>query len=72
VRSESDGRGQYAVLTPAGLQRLQEAWPTHVASVRRHVMDHLDGVDLDAFADAVGQIAADADVGPPIRRGQRA
>jgi DNA-binding MarR family transcriptional regulator len=72
VRSESDGRGQSAVLTPAGLQRLQEAWPTHVASVRRHVMDHLDGVDLDAFADAVGQIAADADVGPPIRRGRPA
>jgi DNA-binding MarR family transcriptional regulator len=70
VRSESDGRGQCAVLTPAGLQRLQEAWPTHVASVRRHVMDHLAG--LDAFADAVGHIAADADVGPPIRRGQRA
>jgi hypothetical protein len=35
-------------------------------------MDHLAGLDLDAFADAVGQIAADADVGPPIRRGQRA
>jgi DNA-binding MarR family transcriptional regulator len=30
VRSESDGRGQCAVLTLAGLQRLQEAWPTHV------------------------------------------
>ena len=71
MRSESDGRGQYAVLTPAGLQRLQEAWPTHVASVRRHVLDHLAGLDLDAFADAVGQIA-DADLGPPIRRGQRA
>ena len=71
VRAESDGRGQYAVLTPAGLKRLQEAWPTHVASVRRHVLDHLAGLDLDAFADAVGQIA-DADLGPPIRRGQRA
>jgi DNA-binding MarR family transcriptional regulator len=71
VRAESDGRGQYAVLTPAGLKRLQQAWPTHVASVRRHVLDHLAGLDLDAFADAVGQIA-DADLGPPIRRGQRA
>jgi DNA-binding MarR family transcriptional regulator len=71
VRAESDGRGQYAVLTPAGLERLQEAWPTHLASVRRHVLDHLAGLDLDAFADAVGQIA-DADLGPPIRRGQRA
>jgi DNA-binding MarR family transcriptional regulator len=68
VRAESDGRGQCAVLTPAGRERLQEAWPTHLASVRRHVLDHLAGLDLDAFADAVGQIA-DADVGPPIRRG---
>jgi hypothetical protein len=40
---------------------------THLVSVRRHVLDHLAGLDLDAFADAVGQIA-DADVGPPIRR----
>ena len=71
VRAEGDGRGQSAVLTPAGVQRLQEAWPTHLASVRRHVLDHLAGLDLDVFADAVGQIA-DADVGPPIRRGQRA
>jgi DNA-binding MarR family transcriptional regulator len=73
VRAESDGRGQSAVLTPAGLQRLQEAWPTHLASVRRHVLDHLAGLDLGAFADAVGRIA-DADLGPPIslRRGQRA
>jgi DNA-binding MarR family transcriptional regulator len=73
VRAESDGRGQSAVLTPAGLQRLQEAWPTHLASVRRHVLDHLAGLDLAAFADAVGRIA-DADLGPPIslRRGQRA
>jgi DNA-binding MarR family transcriptional regulator len=67
VRAENDGRGQCAVLTPAGLERLQEAWPTHLVSVRRHVLDHLAGLDLDAFADAVGQIA-DADVGPPIRR----
>jgi DNA-binding MarR family transcriptional regulator len=73
VRAESDGRGQSAVLTPAGLKRLQEAWPTHLASVRRHVLDHLAGLDLGAFADAVGRIA-DADLGPPIslRRGQRA
>jgi DNA-binding MarR family transcriptional regulator len=71
VRPESDGRGQCAVLTPAGVERLKEAWPTHVASVRRHVLDHLAGLDLDAFADAVGKIA-EADVGPPIHRSQRA
>ena len=52
ARAQSDGRGQVAVLTPAGLDRLQQAWPTHLASARRHVMDHLDGIDLTAFARA--------------------
>jgi DNA-binding MarR family transcriptional regulator len=69
VRAESDGRGQFAVLTDAGLARLEQAWPTHLASVRRHVMDHLDDLDLVAFADAVSKIAC-AEIGPPARRAQ--
>ena len=64
VRAQSDGRGQVAVLTPAGLDRLQQAWPTHLASVRRHMMDHLDGIDLTAFARAVSAMAS-TEVGPP-------
>jgi DNA-binding MarR family transcriptional regulator len=32
VRTEADGRGRYAVLTAGGLRRLQEPWPTHLAS----------------------------------------
>lgn len=71
VRAESDGRGQVAVLTDAGLARLKHAWPTHLASVRRHVMDHLSGIDLVAFADAVSSIAY-AEIGPPVRRMPRA
>lgn len=71
VRAESDGRGQVAVLTPAGFERLKRAWPTHLASVRRHVMDHLDGIDLTAFAEAVSRIAC-AELGPPVRRTVRA
>src|SRR5262249_60512400 len=67
VRAESDGRGQVAVLTPAGLMRLKEAWPIHLAGVRRHVMDHLEGMDLVAFAEAFAEVAS-ADVGPPVRR----
>jgi DNA-binding MarR family transcriptional regulator len=66
VKAESDGRGQVAVLTPAGLDRLQQAWPTHLASVRRHVMDHLDGIDLTAFVRPVSAIASTV-VGPPTR-----
>jgi DNA-binding MarR family transcriptional regulator len=71
VRAESDGRGQVAVLTDAGLERLKQAWPTHLAGVRRHVMDHLAGLDLVAVADALTRIAS-AELGPPVRRTHRA
>jgi DNA-binding MarR family transcriptional regulator len=67
VRAESDGRGQVAVLTSAGLRRLERAWPTHLASVRRHVMDHLSELDLAAFARAIEEIACE-EIGPPVRR----
>ncbi len=55
-RSSDDGRGQVAVLTDAGLRRLQEAWPEHVVSVRRRVMDHLAGVDATALTAAFDRI----------------
>jgi DNA-binding MarR family transcriptional regulator len=67
VRAESDGRGQVAVLTPAGLERLQQAWPSHLAAVRRHVMDHLGDVDLVTLAEALTEIGS-AEAGPPVRR----
>jgi len=58
-RSCSDGRGWNAVLTDAGLQRLRQAWPTHLASVRRHMFDHLNDLDVPAFATALQRFAAD-------------
>ena len=45
-RCSSDARGWEAVLTNAGFERLQQAWPTHLASVRRHVIDHVQSLDL--------------------------
>jgi DNA-binding MarR family transcriptional regulator len=53
----SDARGFNAVLTEAGLARLQEAWPTHLASVRRHIFDHLGEIDLCRLAIALGEMA---------------
>jgi DNA-binding MarR family transcriptional regulator len=53
-----DARGYNAVLTDAGLLRLEEAWPTHVRSVRRHLFDNLQGVDLHALAASLERIAA--------------
>jgi DNA-binding MarR family transcriptional regulator len=67
VRAKTDGRGQLAVLTAAGFARLEKAYPAHLASVRKHVMDHLANIDLAAFTDAMAQIA-EAENGPPVRR----
>jgi DNA-binding MarR family transcriptional regulator len=55
-----DARGWNAELTDSGLARLQEAWPTHLASVRRRIFDHLGDLDLQALAKALNEIAGDA------------
>ena len=56
VRCERDARGLEAVLTDAGLARLQKAWPTHLASARRHIFDHLEGLDMCDLAKALRAI----------------
>ncbi|MFE0627614.1 MarR family winged helix-turn-helix transcriptional regulator [Streptomyces sp. NPDC058864] len=57
VKCTRDGRGWNAVLTDAGLARLEEAWPTHLASMRRHFLDHLAGLDLRALSAALHGVA---------------
>jgi len=56
TRSEEDGRGLLAGLTGAGHQRLAGAYPAHVESVRRRVLDHFGSVDLDALAAALNAV----------------
>jgi DNA-binding MarR family transcriptional regulator len=56
VRDDEDTRMVIAVLTDAGLRRLKHAYPVHLSSVRRFVLDHLDGFDLDALAKAFERI----------------
>jgi DNA-binding MarR family transcriptional regulator len=56
-KSASDGRTWHATLTPEGLRALQNAWPTHLASARRHVFDHLAGVDLEMITQAFDRVA---------------
>jgi DNA-binding MarR family transcriptional regulator len=56
-RCERDARGLNAMLTERGLARLRQAWPSHLASVRRHIVDHLDGLDLRRLAEALGAMA---------------
>jgi DNA-binding MarR family transcriptional regulator len=63
-QSSQDARAYNAVLTDAGLTRLEQAVPTHLVSLRRHLFDHLDGVDLKAIGDAFERIAAAASGDP--------
>jgi DNA-binding MarR family transcriptional regulator len=56
VKADTDGRGQLAALTPAGLARLEQAYPTLLAAVREHLMDHLADLDLAAFTHAMSGI----------------
>jgi DNA-binding MarR family transcriptional regulator len=61
MRCERDARGLEAVLTDAGLERLRAAWPTHLASVRRRVFDHLEDLDLGKLAKALDAISCTKD-----------
>jgi DNA-binding MarR family transcriptional regulator len=45
-----DRRGACAVLTEAGLDRLGEAHPTHLARVREHFLEHFSEEELTAMA----------------------
>lgn len=62
VSCERDARGTNAVLTYRGLKALLEAWPTHLDSVRRHIVDHLAGLDLPALAGALQRFGTEAEV----------
>jgi len=53
IKADTDGRGNRAVLTDLGFERLREAWPDHLRGVRVMVMDHLQGFDLPALAEAL-------------------
>lgn len=59
IRAAEDARGANAVLTEKGLERLREAWPTHLTSVRRHIFDHLGDLDLRVLAAAFTAMTAD-------------
>jgi DNA-binding MarR family transcriptional regulator len=45
-----DRRGDFAVLTEAGLDRLGQAHPTHLAGVHKHFLEHFSEEELKAMA----------------------
>lgn len=63
----ADGRGCLLILTDDGLATLKEAAPAHLASVRRHFIEHLNTQDLAALnriADKLSAVGGDADEEP--------
>ncbi|CAL9346861.1 MarR family winged helix-turn-helix transcriptional regulator [Streptomyces griseomycini] len=53
----ADGRGCLLVLTATGWDTLREAAPTHLASVRRHLVDRLTPEELAALGRIAEKIA---------------
>ncbi|OZE11185.1 MarR family transcriptional regulator [Rhodococcus sp. 05-2255-3B1] len=56
-----DGRGVLAVITEEGRRRLAEAAPTHVRSVRRHLVDLLSPEELEVLGDIFEKVDAAMD-----------
>jgi DNA-binding MarR family transcriptional regulator len=58
ARCGGDARVVYAVLTDAGLARLESAYPTHLRGVRAYLIDRLGAEQLEALAAALGPLTA--------------
>lgn len=57
-RSPDDARGTNTVLTAAGLRRLRDAVPAHLASVQRHWLAHFTDEELRVLGNLLGRIDA--------------
>jgi DNA-binding MarR family transcriptional regulator len=55
---DSDARGAFAVLTPAGRQKLEAARRTHLDGVRRHFLTRLEDAHLDQLAEVWVRVAS--------------
>jgi len=58
TRNPEDGRGIDVRITNAGLDRLRDAYPIHLASVRNRIMNQVDPKDLSCFGDVLASIVA--------------
>ncbi len=62
VRREAcpqDARGTLAVLTALGLERLRDAWPTHLRGVAEHVTGRLSDDELESLTALLGKLVDD-------------
>ena len=58
-RCDTDARVVYAAVTDAGAARVEQAYPTHLDGVRRHLVDRLTPAQLAAIRDALEPLTAD-------------
>lgn len=57
-RNAEDKRSFFAVLTPAGRQRLREAAPVYLAGIERHVTRHLSDDEARTISVALERVLA--------------
>jgi DNA-binding MarR family transcriptional regulator len=60
-RSADDARGMYTVLTPAGLRRLRDAVPVHLAGVQQHWLSHFDDDELHTLGRLMSRLDPDTE-----------
>ena len=56
TRNPEDGRGIDVQITTSGLNRLRDAYPIHLASVRSRIMNQIDPKALSCFGDVLAAI----------------
>ena len=61
VSCDSDRRGQWASLTPAGYERLRQASPTHLRGVAEHFLDRLSPDEVAALQRVLARLADESD-----------
>ena len=63
ARTKEDGRGAYAVLTPAGARQRQAMWPTYEAAIAELFDRHLKPAEANAIRTGLRRVLAAARAG---------
>jgi DNA-binding MarR family transcriptional regulator len=63
-RNPEDGRGIDVKITKAGLKRLRDAYPIHLASVRNRVMNKIEPRELSCFGNVMAAIVRGIEESP--------
>ena len=63
-RNPEDGRGIDVQITKAGLSRLRDAYPIHLASVRSRIMNQVEPKALSSFGDVIAAIVRGLEESP--------